>query len=125
MQLINASIQSHFLKKDHFFSRAHVYDISRLLAKILYNSNKSDCWNIVDELPSTRENFFLRIIRLNGVKKYNFLNYEENEKDISGLKQRFWKANRKVSSKKITTQFNYSFLFPSYLSGLKHIIKHS
>ena len=39
------------------------------------------------------------------------------------VKQKFWKANKKVSNKKIKKKFCYTFLFPSYLSGLKQIIR--
>ena len=50
------------IKNNHFFSRIHVQDIARLISKILLNSNKNNIWNIVDETPSTRENFLNRII---------------------------------------------------------------
>ena len=35
-------------------------------------------------------------------------------------KKKFWKANKKVSSQKVKKNFRYTFLFPSYLSGLKY-----
>ena len=112
------------IKENHFFSRIHVLDISRLLVKILFNSNSNNCWNLVDERPSTRKDFVLRIIELKKVKKYSFKNYE-NLKNISKTKKRFWEANKKVSSKKVKDRFNYTFLYPSYLTGLKHIINSS
>ena len=65
-----------------------------------------------------------RIIEIKKVKDYSFKNYE-NLKSVPTLKKRFWEANKKVSSKKIKNKFNYTFLFPSYLTGLKHIVKNS
>ena len=111
------------IKKDHFFSRIHVFDISRLIVKIIFNSNKNNLWNLVDELPTTRKNFIEQIIKLKNIKKYNFRNYEDLKKSISSSKKKFWKANKKVSSKKVKRNFRYTFLFPSYLAGLKHTIK--
>ena len=80
-------------------------------------------WNLVDELPTTRKNFIEQIIKLKNIKKYNFRNYEDLKKSISSSKKKFWKANKKVSSKKVKRNFRYTFLFPSYLAGLKHTIK--
>jgi nucleoside-diphosphate-sugar epimerase len=113
------------VKKDHFFSRIHVLDISRLIVNILFDSNKNSCWNLVDELPTTRKNFIERIIKLKKVKVYNFRNYEELKKDISEPKKKFWEANKKVSSQKVKKKFRYTFLFPSYMEGLKYIIRNS
>ena len=113
------------IKKNHFFSRVHVFDISRLIAKILYNSNTNNYWNIVDNLPSTREKFITRIIKLKNIKNYNFINYEEHKDDVSILKKKFWEANKKVSNKKIKKEFEYTYIFPTYVSGLKYTVKNS
>ena len=83
--------QDIIVKKGHFFSRIHVLDISRLIVNILFDSNKNGCWNLVDELPATRKNFIERIIKLKKVKVYNFRNYEEIKRDISGPKKSFGK----------------------------------
>ena len=111
------------IKNNHFFSRIHVFDISRLIVKILYNSNSFNLWNIVDDQPSTRKDFITRIIKLKKVKKFNFTNYEDNEDSMSQLKKKFWESNKKVSNKKIKNSFKYSYLFPTYMSGLKFTIK--
>lgn len=113
------------IKNNHFFSRVHVFDISRLITKILLNCHNSACWNIVDELPSTRKDFVERIINLKNVKNYNFIMYGEKNKYLKTLKNKFWLSNKKVSAKKIKKYFKYSYLFPTYVSGLKHVIKNS
>ena len=113
------------IKKDHFFSRIHVLDISRLIAYILFNSSKNECWNLVDDLPTTRKTFVERLIQLKKVKNYNFKNYEDLKNSIPKLKRKFWEANKKVSNKKIKERFQYTFMFPSYLAGLKFTIKNS
>ncbi|MEC8100372.1 MAG: hypothetical protein VX089_04065 [Pseudomonadota bacterium] len=112
-------------KKNHFFSRIHVFDISRLIVKILCNISTSGNWNIVDKQPSTREEFILRIIELKNIKTYNFIDYKENKVLLTEARKRFWEANKKVSSKKAIEELHYSYLFPSYVSGLKHIVKNS
>ncbi len=113
------------IKENHFFSRVHVFDISRLIAKILYNTTGNNYWNIVDDLPTTREMFVKRIIKLKNIKDYNFVNYAEQKKSSSTFKRKFWEANKKVSNEKIKKKFDYIYLFPTYFSGLKHTIKHS
>ena len=112
-------------KKNHYFSRVHVLDMARLIAKILYNSNRNNFWNIVDELPTTREEFMNRIIKLKNIKNFNFINYEENKEDAPVLKRKFWESNKKVSNRKIKKEFEYSYIFPTYFSGLKYTVKNS
>ena len=121
----NSLFKNILIKKNHYFSRVHVFDISRLIAKILYNSNSNNFWNIVDDLPSTREKFMNRIIKLKNIKNFNFINYEENKEDLPMLKRKFWEANKKVSNKKIKKEFEYSYIFPTYFSGLKYTVKNS
>ena len=100
-------------------------DIARLMTKILCNSNSFNYWNISDEQPSTRKEFVNRIIKLKNIKKYKFINYEDQKESLTELGKKFWEENKKVSSKKIKKKFNYIYLFPSFRSGLKHIIKHA
>tara|TARA_A100001015_G_scaffold280081_1_gene341921 strand:+ start:452 stop:1297 length:846 start_codon:yes stop_codon:yes gene_type:complete len=111
------------IKKDHFFSRIHVLDISRIIASILFDSKESYCWNLVDDLPATRKSFMERIIKLKKVKNYSFRDYEKFKKNISQSKKKFWEANKKVSNKKIKKKLRYTFLFPTFFTGLKYIIK--
>ena len=77
---------------------------------------------MVDELPTTRKVFIERLIQLKKVRNYNFQNYEDVKKSIPKSKRKFWEANRKVSNQKVKNRFHYTFLFPSYLSGLKFTV---
>ena len=113
------------IKENHYFSRVHVLDIARLMTKILCNSNSFNYWNISDEQPSTRKEFVNRIIKLKNIKKYKFINYEDQKESLTELGKKFWEENKKVSSEKIKKKFNYIYLFPNFRSGLKHIIKHA
>ena len=69
--------------------------------------------------------FVERLIQLKKVKNYNFKNYEDLKKNIPKSRRKFWEANKKVSNQKVKNRFRYTFLFPSYLTGLKFIIKNS
>ena len=119
------SFKNIITKKEHFFSRINVLDISRLITYILFNSSKNETWNLVDDLPTTRKTFVERLIQLKKVKNYNFKNYEDLKKNIPKSRRKFWEANKKVSNQKVKNRFRYTFLFPSYLTGLKFIIKNS
>ena len=77
-----------WLKKEHFFSRINVLDISRLITCKLFNSSKNETWNLVDDLPTTREEFVERLIQLKKVKNYNFKNYEDLKKAFLEIKKK-------------------------------------
>ena len=103
----------------------HQFYFLHLIKNLLFEANQNICWNLVDDLPASRQIFIERIISLKKVKDYNFRNYEEIKNNIPESKKKFWEANKKVSNKKIKEKFQFTFLFPSYLSGLKYTIKNS
>ena len=105
-------------KKNHFFSRIHVDDISNILFKSLSKFKSGEIYNLSDDKPSTSEE-----VTLFGAKILNIENIEKIEVDqIKGeMLKNFYNESKKVSNKKMKSYFNYNLKFPSYIEGLNHI----
>ena len=105
-------------KKNHYFSRIHVDDISNILFKSLSKFKSGEIYNLSDDKPSTSED-----VTLFGAKILNIENIEKIEVDQikSEMLKNFYKESKKVSNKKMKSYFKYNLKFPSYIEGLNHI----
>ena len=105
-------------KKNHFFSRIHVDDISNILFKSLSKFKSGEIYNLSDDKPSTSED-----VTLFGAKILNIENIEKIEVDQikSEMLKNFYNESKKVSNKKMKSYFDYNLKFPSYIEGLNHI----
>ena len=110
MKLIN--------KKNHYFSRIHVDDISNILFKSLSKFKSGEIYNLSDDKPSTSED-----VTLFGAKMLNIKNIEKIEVDQikSEMLKNFYNESKKVSNEKMKNYFNYNLKFPSYIEGLNYI----
>ena len=105
-------------KKNHFFSRIHVDDISNILFKSLSKFKSGEIYNLSDDKPSTSED-----VTLFGAKILNIENIEKIEVDQikSEIVKNFYNESKKISNKKMKSYFDYNLKFPSYIEGLNHI----
>ncbi|MDA9860716.1 NAD-dependent epimerase/dehydratase family protein [Candidatus Pelagibacter sp.] len=105
-------------KKNHYFSRIHVDDISNILIKSLSKFKSGEIYNLSDDKPSTSED-----VTLFGAKLLNIENIEKIEVDQikSEMLKNFYNESKKVSNKKMKNYFNYNLKFPSYIEGLNYI----
>ena len=105
-------------KKNHFFSRIHVDDISNILFKSLSKFKSGEIYNLSDDKPSTSEE-----VTLFGAKILNIENIEKIEVDQikSEMLKNFYNESKKVSNEKMKSYFNYNLKFPSYIEGLNYI----
>ncbi|MDC1483153.1 oxidoreductase [Pelagibacteraceae bacterium] len=105
-------------KKNHYFSRIHVDDISNILFKSLSKFKSGEIYNLSDDKPSTSED-----VALFGAKMLNIENIEKIEVDQikSEMVKSFYNESKKVSNKKMKSYFDYNLKFPSYIEGLNHI----
>ena len=108
-------------KNDHYFSRIHVQDISRLICKILLNGYKNDIWNLVDSHPSTREDFLIEVSKLKKIS-FKLVDYKNEKKNMTSAAINYWENNKKVSNAKILKNIDYEFIFPNYKTGLKNLL---
>ena len=105
-------------KKNHYFSRIHVDDISNILFKSLSKFKSGEIYNLSDDKPSTSEE-----VTLFGAKMLNIENIEKIEVDQikSEMLKNFYNESKKVSNEKMKSYFNYNLKFPSYIEGLNYI----
>ncbi len=105
-------------KKNHYFSRIHVDDISNILFKSLSKFKSGEIYNLSDDKPSTSED-----VTLYGAKMLNIENIEKIEVDQikSEMLKNFYNESKKVSNEKMKSYFNYNLKFPSYIEGLNYI----
>ena len=105
-------------KKNHYFSRIHVEDITNILFKSLSKFKSGEIYNLSDDKPSSSKE-----ITLYGAKILNIENIENIEVDAikSEMLKNFYNESKKVSNKKVKNYFNYNLMFPSYIEGLNYI----
>ncbi|MDA9569152.1 NAD-dependent epimerase/dehydratase family protein [Candidatus Pelagibacter sp.] len=105
-------------KKNHYFSRIHVDDISNILFKSLSKFKSGEIYNLSDDKPATSED-----VTLFGAKMLNIENIEKIKIDQikSEMLKNFYNESKKVSNKKMKSYFNYNLKFPSYIEGLNYI----
>ena len=105
-------------KKNHFFSRIHVDDISNILFKSLSKFKSGEIYNLSDDKPSTSED-----VTLFGAKMLDIESIEKIEVDQikSEMLKSYYNESKKVSNKKMKSYFDYNLKFPSYIEGLNHI----
>ena len=105
-------------KKNHYFSRIHVEDISNILFKSLTKFKSGEIYNLSDDKPSFSED-----VKLYGAKILNINNLEKIEvSEIENeMLKNFYKDSKKVSNKKMKEFFNYKLKFPTYVEGLNYI----
>ena len=84
-------------KKNHYFSRIHVDDISNILFKSLSKFKSGEIYNLADDKPSTSEE-----VTLFGAKLLDIENIEKIEVDEikSEMLKNFYNESKKVSNEK-------------------------
>jgi DNA replication protein DnaD len=102
-------------KKNHYFSRIHVEDITNILFKSLSKFKSGEIYNLSDDKPSSSKE-----ITLYGAKMLSIENIEVDTIKSEMLKN-FYNESKKVSNKKVKNYFNYNLIFPSYIEGLNYI----
>ena len=105
-------------KKDHYFSRIHLQDITNLLFKSLSKFKSGEIYNLADDKPSSLEDIILYGAKLLNIT--NLQKIEVNEVESEMLKN-FYKDSKKVSNQKIKDYFCYNLKFPTYVEGLNYI----
>ena len=109
------------LKRNHYFSRIHILDAARLVSKIILENYKDEVWNLADDLPSSREAFLSEVIKVKKITKFSTISYDKYSKIISERSKKFWINNKRVSNNKIKDHFEYKFIFPNYINGIRNL----
>ena len=105
-------------KKNHYFSRIHVEDISNLLFKTLFKFKTGEIYNLSDDKPSSAEEIILYGAKILNIENLKRIEVDEIE---SEMLKNFYRDSKKVSNKKIKIAFDYNLKFPTYVEGLNYI----
>jgi nucleoside-diphosphate-sugar epimerase len=105
-------------KKNHYFSRIHLEDISNILFESLSKFKAGEIYNLSDDNPSSSEEVTLYGAKILNIK--NLKKIEVNELESKMIKN-LYKDSKKVSNKKLKNYFNYDLKYPTYIEGLNCI----
>ena len=105
-------------KKNQFFSRIHVEDISNILFKSLQNFKAKEIYNVSDDKPASTEEVILYGSKLLNTKKPETVELVSIK---SEMVKNFYKDSKKVDNKKMKEFFNYKLKYPTYVEGLNYI----
>ena len=105
-------------KKNQFFSRIHVEDISNILFKSLHNFKAKEIYNVSDDKPASTEEVILYGSKLLNIKKPETVELVSIK---SEMVKNFYKDSKKVDNKKMKEFFNYKLKYPTYVEGLNYI----
>ena len=109
-------------KKNHFFSRIHIEDISNILFKSLDKFKNNEIYNICDNKPASQVEVAAYGAKLLKLESPNPVKLEELESDML---QNFYKDSKKVDNKKMKVFFKYNLKFPTYVEGLDYIFNNN
>jgi len=105
-------------KKNHFFSRIHLDDITNVLIESMSNFRSGEIFNISDDRPASTEEitiFAAKLLKINVPEKITLDKLEE------GMLKNFYRDSKKVNNDKMKKLFKYKLKFPSFIEGLKFI----
>jgi nucleoside-diphosphate-sugar epimerase len=114
-------------KPDHLFSRIHVVDIVRVLARDMRRNiagaiAPGEIWNLCDDEPATPADVTAEACRLLGVEAPPLIPFAEAERAMTPMARSFWLDNRRVDNRKVKRDLDLALLFPTYREGLKGIL---
>jgi NAD dependent epimerase/dehydratase family enzyme len=109
-------------KKNQFFSRIHVEDISNILSISLTQLKKNEIYNISDDKPTSAEEVTMYGAKLLGVDKPKTTEINEIESEMLKV---FYRDSKKVNNKKMKEIFKCKLKYPTYVEGLKNIFNNA
>ena len=105
-------------KKNHFFSRIHLDDITNILVESMVKFKGGEIFNISDDRPASTEEittFAAELLKIKIPEKITL------DKLQDGMLKNFYKDSKKVNNDKMKKFFKYKLKFPSFVEGLKFI----
>ena len=108
----------------NYASKIHIEDLLNILVKCIDKFPKG-IFNICDDEPVQQVEFYRYVEELSKTRLINLRQDIELEErimlSIHGLRT----LNISMKNKKIKDRLNYTFIFPTYKDGLKHLYEHS
>tara|TARA_R110002050_G_scaffold98371_6_gene204494 strand:+ start:3440 stop:4369 length:930 start_codon:yes stop_codon:yes gene_type:complete len=109
-------------KPGHAFSRIHVDDIARVLAKSIANPKPGAVYNVCDDEPAPPAEVTAYACGLLGVEPPPLEEFEIVKERMSPMALSFWNDNRRVDNWKIREELGVKLAYPDYRSGLNAVL---
>jgi len=109
-------------KPGHAFSRIHVDDIARILAKSIANPKPGAVYNVCDDEPAPPAEVTAYACGLLGVEPPPLEEFETVKERMSPMALSFWNDNRRVDNRKIREELGVKLAYPDYRSGLNAVL---
>lgn len=107
-----------YVKEDHVFCRAHVFDIATVIGAVIEKGIKQEIFNVVDDTPSSQSDviyFAASLLEQDPPKA-------EPVENAPLSVQAFYAENRRVKNEKMKSILGVTLKFPSYMGGLNSLV---
>jgi nucleoside-diphosphate-sugar epimerase len=108
------------IKPGQIFSRIHVDDIEGVLAASIVKPNPGRAYNVCDDEPCPPQKVVEFAADLLGLPLPPEIPFEEAE--LSPMAKSFYAESKRVSNKRIKTEFGYKLIYPNYREGLRALL---
>lgn len=107
-------------KSGQVFSRIHRDDIVQALLYSMASPAPGETYNLCDDEPAPAPDVVAYGCQILGVEAPPLIPYEAAS--LSPMARSFYRANRRVSSKKIKEKLGLQWLYPTYREGLRSLL---
>ncbi len=116
IESIRAKTAMRVFKENHYFSRIHVEDISKIIHLMMDSFIPGEIYNIADDFPSAQHeviSFGCELLKMIPPAMVNF-----EEANLSEIMRYYYSSSKKVSNQKIKNAYMINLKFSSYKEGL-------
>lgn len=110
-------------KKEHFFSRIHVFDIVKVIEASIKKPNPTSIYNVADDFPAPSYKVNLYAAKLLHKTPLTLIRF--NQAKLTNTLKEFYSNNRRITNEKIKTELEIKLDYPSYKQGLCDLFKES
>ena len=121
IERLQSGVAKKIIKKDHYFNRIHVDDISGVVIKSLNFPGFAGIYNVSDDSPCPGYEVVEEAARLLGISAVEEVDFEDA--NLSEMAKKFYCDSKRVSNKKLKEVLGYKLLFPNHETGLRSILQ--
>ena len=121
IERLRSGVAKKIIKKDHYFNRIHVDDISGVVIKSLNFPDLAGIYNVSDDFPCPGYEVVEEAARLLGISPVEEVDFEDA--NLSEMAKKFYCDSKRISNKKLKEVLGYKLLFPNYETGLRSILQ--
>ena len=118
---IKARKAQKIIKPNQYFNRIHVDDLAGAVCASLENPKLAGIYNVADDLPSPGADLIDEATKL--LKKPSLPEINFDDAKLSAMAESFYLDSKRVSNKKLRHSLGYSLKYPTYITGLRSLMK--